>query len=288
MSPRATVVEVGPRDGLQNEPVTLATEVKADFVSLLADAGLPVVEVTSFVSPRAVPQLADADRLLPLVERRTGVRYPVLVPNMRGLERARAAGADAIAVFAAASETFSQRNIGMSIDESLRGYAEVAAAARAEGMWVRGYVSTAFGCPYEGDVPAERVARVATSLAEVCDQLSIGDTIGVATPAGVTEVVSRLVEELDAERLALHLHDTHGRAIENAAAGLALGISCFDGSAAGLGGCPFAPGAPGNLATETLVAWLHSQGIETGVDESALAEAAAFIRAQLAEAAQSG
>ena len=288
MNPRATVVEVGPRDGLQNEPVTLATEVKARFVCLLADAGLPVVEVTSFVSPRAVPQLADADRLLPLVERQAGVRYPVLVPNMRGLERARAAGADAIAVFAAASETFSQRNIGMSIDESLRGYAEVAAAARAEGMWVRGYVSTAFGCPYEGDVPAERVARVATSLAEVCDQLSIGDTIGVATPAGVAEVVSRLLEELDAERLALHLHDTHGRAIENAAAGLALGITCFDGSAAGLGGCPFAPGAPGNLATETLVAWLHSQGIETGVDESALADAAVFIRAQLAEAAQSG
>jgi hydroxymethylglutaryl-CoA lyase len=288
VSPRATVVEVGPRDGLQNEPVTLATEVKARFVSLLADAGLPVVEVTSFVSPRAVPQLADADRLLPLVERRTGVRYPVLVPNMRGLERARAAGADAIAVFAAASETFSQRNIGMSIDESLGGYAEVAAAARADGMWVRGYVSTAFGCPYEGDVPAERVARVATSLAEVCDQLSIGDTIGVATPAGVTEVVSRLLEELDAELLALHLHDTHGRAIENAAAGLALGITCFDGSAAGLGGCPFAPGAPGNLATETLVAWLHSQGIETGVDESGLAEAAAFIRAALAEATQSG
>jgi hydroxymethylglutaryl-CoA lyase len=283
VSARATVVEVGPRDGLQNEPVTLATEVKARFVSLLADAGLPVVEVTSFVSPKAVPQLADADRLLPLVERRTGVRYPVLVPNMRGLERARTAGADAIAVFAAASETFSQRNIGMSIDESLRGYANVAAAARADGMWVRGYVSTAFGCPYEGDVPAEQVARVATSLAEVCDQLSIGDTIGVATPDGVTEVVSRLLEELDAERLALHLHDTHGRAIENAAAGLALGITCFDGSAAGLGGCPFAPGAPGNLATETLVAWLHSQGIETGVDELALAEAAAFIRAELAK-----
>ncbi len=197
---------------------------------------------------------------------------------MRGLERARAAGADAIAVFAAASETFSQRNIGMSIDESLSGYAQVATEARADGMWVRGYVSTAFGCPYEGHVDGEQVARVATSLAAVCDQVSIGDTIGVATPDAVSAVVARLVEELDAERLALHLHDTRGRAIENAAAGLALGITCFDGSAAGLGGCPFAPGAPGNLATETLVAWLHSQGIETGVDEGALAEAAAFIR----------
>ena len=197
---------------------------------------------------------------------------------MRGLERARAAGADAIAVFAAASETFSQRNIGMSIDESLSGYAQVAAEARAGGMWVRGYVSTAFGCPYEGQVDGEQVARVATSLAAVCDQVSVGDTIGVATPDAVSTVVARLLEELDAERLALHLHDTRGRAIENAAAGLALGITCFDGSAAGLGGCPFAPGAPGNLATETLVAWLHSQDIETGVDEDALAEAAAFIR----------
>jgi hydroxymethylglutaryl-CoA lyase len=284
VSERVTVVEVGPRDGLQNESATLATDVKARFVAMLADAGLPVIEVTSFVSQRAVPQLADADQLLPLVERRAGVRYPVLVPNMRGLERARAAGADAIAVFAAASETFSQRNIGMSIDESLSGYAEVAAEARADGMWVRGYVSTAFGCPYEGDVDGEQVARVATSLAAVCDQVSIGDTIGVAAPDGVTAVVARLLREVDADRLALHLHDTHGRAIENAAAGLALGITCFDGSAAGLGGCPFAPGAPGNLATETLVAWLHSQGIETGVEEGVLAEAATFIRDALAAA----
>ncbi len=284
MSGRATVVEVGPRDGLQNEAATLPTGIKAEFVTMLADCGLPVVEVTSFVSATAVRQLADADRLLPLIERRPGVRYPVLVPNMRGLERARAAGADAIAVFAAASETFSQRNIGMSIAESLRGYAEVAAAARADGMWIRGYVSTAFGCPYEGDVPAEQVMRVASALADVCDQVSIGDTIGVATPDSVTAVVARLLDDLDAERLALHLHDTRGRAIENAAAGLELGITCFDGSAAGLGGCPFAPGAPGNLATETLVTWLHSLGIETGVDEAALAEAGGFIRRALATA----
>jgi len=284
MSERVTVVEVGPRDGLQNESAMLSTGVKARFVAMLADAGLPVIEVTSFVSPRAVPQLADADQLLPMVERRAGVRYPVLVPNMRGLERARAAGADAIAVFAAASETFSQRNIGMSIDESLSGYAEVAAEARAGGMWVRGYVSTAFGCPYEGAVDGEQVARVATTLAAVCDQVSIGDTIGVAAPDGITAVVARLLEEVDADRLALHLHDTRGRAIENAAAGLALGITCFDGSAAGLGGCPFAPGAPGNLATETLVAWLHAQGIETGVDEGGLAEAATFVRDALAAA----
>jgi len=281
VSDRATVVEVGPRDGLQNEREILPTGIKARFVEMLAESGLPVVEVTSFVSPKAVPQLADADHLIPMIRRRTGVRYPVLVPNMRGLERARAAGADAIAVFAAASETFSRRNIGMSIDDSLRGYADVAEVARGEGMWVRGYVSTAFGCPYEGDVPAAQVERVAAALAEWCDQVSIGDTIGVATPSDISAVVVRLVDRLAADRLALHLHDTRGRAIENAAAGLALGITSFDGSAAGLGGCPFAPGAPGNLATETLVEWLHREGLETGIDEGALAEAASFIRSQL-------
>jgi hydroxymethylglutaryl-CoA lyase len=281
---RVTVVEVGPRDGLQNEAAIVPTAAKVRFIELLAAAGLPVVEATSFVHPAAVPQLADADEVLPRIARRPGVRYPVLVPNMRGLERARAAGADAVALFAAASETFSMRNIGVSIDESLQSYAQVAAAARGQGLWVRGYVSTAFGCPYEGDVSIGQVARVAGSLAEFCDQISIGDTIGVASPDSISLVVSRLLEQIDAARLALHLHDTSGRAIENAAAGLALGITCFDGSAAGLGGCPFAPGAPGNLATETLVAWLRSQGLETGIDEDALAGAAAFIRSSLADA----
>jgi hydroxymethylglutaryl-CoA lyase len=282
VSDHVMVVEVGPRDGLQNEAATVPTDVKAQLVEMLSAAGLPVVEVTSFVSPTAVPQLADADLLLPMIQRRPGVRYPVLVPNMRGLDRARTAGADAIALFAAASETFSQRNIGMSIADSLRGYAEVAEAARADGMWVRGYVSTAFGCPYEGAVPPERVERVATALAQCCDQVSVGDTIGVALPDAVTEVVRRLAGSIEVERLALHLHDTRGRAIENAAAGLRLGVRCFDGSAAGLGGCPFAPGAPGNLATEALVAWLHSEGCETGVDEQAVARAGAFIRAAVA------
>ncbi len=282
MSGPVTVVEVGPRDGLQNESRIVATDIKARFVEMLADAGLPVVEVTSFVRPQSVPQLADADRLLPMATRRPGVRYPVLVPNMRGLERARAAGADAVALFAAASETFSQRNIGLSIDRSLAGYAEVAAAARRDGMWVRGYVSTAFGCPYEGRVPLEQVERVAVALAESCDQVSIGDTIGVAAPADVATVIGRLLQRLDVTRLALHLHDTQGRAIENAAAGLELGITCFDGAAGGLGGCPFAPGAPGNLATETLVEWLHSEGYETGVDLTALADATTLIRTALA------
>jgi hydroxymethylglutaryl-CoA lyase len=280
---RATVVEVGPRDGLQNESVTVPTAAKARFIEMLADAGLPVVEATSFVHPDAVPQLADADELLPAIERRPGTRYPVLVPNMRGLERAIAAGADAIAVFTAASEQFAQANIRMTIAESLEAFAPVLAEARSRGMWTRGYVSTAFGCPYQGSVEPSAAADVAVALAELgCEQVSVGDTIGVAEPDGVRRVVSLLLEQLPADRLALHLHDTRGRAIANAEAGLALGISTFDSSAAGLGGCPFAPGAPGNLATETLVAWLHSRSIATGVDEAKLAQAAAFIRRVIA------
>ena len=280
---RATVVEVGPRDGLQNESAIVPTAAKVRFIEMLAAAGLPVVEATSFVHPAAVPQLADADEVLPWIARRPGVRYPVLVPNMRGMERAVAAGADAVAVFTAASEAFAQANIRMTIAESLEAFAPVLAAARAAGMWTRGYVSTAFGCPYQGDVDPAAVADVAVALHELgCDQISVGDTIGVAEPDDVGRVLQPLLERLPAERLALHLHDTRGRAIDNAAAGLQLGITTFDASASGLGGCPFAPGAPGNLATETLVSWLHGLGIETGVDESALLEASAYIRSQLA------
>jgi isopropylmalate/homocitrate/citramalate synthase len=280
---RATVVEVGPRDGLQNEAAIVPTDAKVRFIEMLATAGLPVVEATSFVHPAAVPQLADADEVLPRIARRPGVRYPVLVPNMRGMERAIAAGADAVAVFTAASEAFSQANIRMTIAESLEAFAPVLAAARAAGMWTRGYVSTAFGCPYQGEVDPAAVADVAVALAELgCDQISVGDTIGVAEPDAVDRVLSPLLERLPAERLALHLHDTRGRAIDNAEAGLQLGVTTFDASASGLGGCPFAPGAPGNLATETLVSWLHGLGIETGVDEPALLAASAYIRSQLA------
>jgi hydroxymethylglutaryl-CoA lyase len=279
---RVTVVEVGPRDGLQNEPVTLSTDVKVRFIEMLADAGLPVVEATSFVHPAAVPQLADADQVLLRIRRRQGVRYPVLVPNMRGLERAVAAGADAVAVFTAASEAFASANINMTIAQSLEAFTPVLAAARERGMWTRGYVSTAFGCPYQGAVSPAAVVEVAVALAGLgCDQISVGDTIGVAQPGDVERVVALLLERLPPERLALHLHDTRGRAIQNAEAGLRLGVTTFDSSAAGLGGCPFAPGAPGNLATETLVAWLHSRSIETGVDEAVLADAAAYIRGQL-------
>jgi isopropylmalate/homocitrate/citramalate synthase len=279
---RATAVEVGPRDGLQNEAAIVPTGAKVRFIEMLAAAGLPVVEATSFVHPAAVPQLADADQVLPRIARRPGVRYPVLVPNMRGMERAIAAGADAVAVFTAASEAFAQANIRMTIAESLEAFAPVLAAARAAGMWTRGYVSTAFGCPYQGEVDPAAVADVAVALAELgCDQISVGDTIGVAEPDDVGRVLSPLLERLPAERLALHLHDTRDRAIDNAEAGLHLGITTFDASASGLGGCPFAPGAPGNLATETLVSWLHGLGIETGVDEPALLEASAYIRSQL-------
>ena len=279
---RVTVVEVGPRDGLQNEAAIVPTAAKVQFIEMLAAAGLPVVEATSFVHPAAVPQLADADQVLPAIARRPGVRYPVLVPNMRGMERAIAAGADAVAVFTAASEAFSQANIRMTIAESLEAFSPVLAAARAAGMWTRGYVSTAFGCPYQGEVDPAAVADVAVALHELgCDQISVGDTIGVAEPDDVGRVLSPLLERVPAERLALHLHDTRGRAIDNAEAGLQLGITTFDASASGLGGCPFAPGAPGNLATETLVSWLHGLGIETGVDESALLEASAYIRSQL-------
>lgn len=280
---RVTVVEVGPRDGLQNEAAIVPTAAKVRFIEMLAAAGLPVVEATSFVHPAAVPQLADADQVLPRIARRPGVRYPVLVPNMRGMERAVAAGADAVAVFTAASEAFAQANIRMTIAESLEAFAPVLATARAAGMWTRGYVSTAFGCPYQGEVDPDAVADVAVALHELgCDQISVGDTIGVAEPDDVGRVLQPLLERLPAERLALHLHDTRGRAIDNAEAGLRLGITTFDASASGLGGCPFAPGAPGNLATETLVSWLHGLGIETGVDEPALLEASAYIRSQLA------
>jgi len=281
---RATVVEVGPRDGLQNEAAIVPTAAKVRFIELLAAAGLPVVEATSFVHPAAVPQLADADQVLPRIDRRPGVRYPVLVPNIRGLERAIAAGADAVAVFTAASEAFTQANIRMTIAESLEAFAPVLATARAAGMWTRGYVSTAFGCPYQGEVDPAAVADVAVALAGLgCDQISVGDTIGVAEPDDVGRVLLPLLERLPAERLALHLHDTRGRAIDNAEAGLQLGITTFDASASGLGGCPFAPGAPGNLATETLVSWLRGLGIETGVDELALLEASAYIRSQLGD-----
>jgi len=277
---RVTICDVAPRDGLQNEEAVVPADAKVRFIDALSAAGFPVVEATSFVSPRAIPQLADADEVLPRIRRREGVRYPVLVPNLRGLERAEAAGADAIAVFTAASESFTQANIGMSIRGSLEAFAPVLERATARGWWRRGYVSTAFGCPYEGDVAAERVVEVARALTDLgCEEVSIGDTIGVAHPADVRRVVEALLEHLPAECLALHLHDTYGRALENVDAGLVLGIRTFDASAGGMGGCPYAPGAPGNLATESLLRHLDAAGYRHGVDASAVAEAARALRA---------
>ena len=283
MSEPVTVVEVGPRDGLQNEASAVPADAKVRFVEALAEAGLPVVEVTSFVSPRAVPQLADADEVLPAVQRREGVRYPVLVPNLRGLERAVAAGADAIAVFTAASEGFARANINMTIAESLAAFAPVLEQALMAGMWTRGYVSTAFGCPYDGAVEPSAVARVASELAALgCAEVSVGDTIGVARPEQVPGVVAAVAERVPLDRIALHLHDTSGRALDNVAAGLEAGVRTFDSSAAGLGGCPFAPGAPGNVATEALVRFVHRQGLETGVDPDAVERAGQAVRARLA------
>jgi hydroxymethylglutaryl-CoA lyase len=286
---RVSIVEVGPRDGLQNEDAVVPTAAKVDFVESLAAAGLPVVEVTSFVSLRAVPQLADAERVLRGVRRRPGVRYPVLVPNDRGMHRAEAAGADAVAVFTAASEAFTEANIGMTIAESLEAFRSVLTRADALGWWRRGYVSTAFGCPYSGAVDPVSVVDVASALIDLgCDEVSIGDTIGVATPDDVRRVCDALEPRIPPSRLALHLHDTRGRALDNVVAGLDRGIATFDSSAGGTGGCPFAPGSPGNLATEKLCALLDDLGIAHGVDADAVAASGARVRAALDSAEGAG
>jgi len=275
---RVTIVEVGPRDGLQNEAARIPTAVKIAFVDALTDAGLPVIEATAFVSPRWVPQMADAIEVAGGIQRRKGTRYTALVPNMRGLQAAMDAGLMEVAVFAAASETFSRRNINRSIDESLDLYAEVVRAAQAGGLRVRGYLSTAFGCPFEGTVPAERVAALTARLLELgVFEVALSDTIGVATPRQVDEVVEAVASRVPRERLALHLHDTRGTALANVYAGLLAGITVFDSSAGGLGGCPYAPGAAGNLATEDLVYMLHGLGVETGVDLDGVVRASRVV-----------
>jgi len=279
---RVTVVEVGPRDGLQNEAASLSVEDRVAFCDRLVAAGLPVVEVGAFVSPRWVPQMAGSDEVLRRVKKAAGARLPVLVPNREGYELARTAGAREIAVFTAASETFSRKNTNASIDESFARFAAFLPEARGEGMRVRGYVSTAFGCPYEGAVAPDRVVSVARRLLEAgCDEVSIGDTIGVAVPTQVAEVMGRLGEAVPADRLAGHFHDTRGTALANVLAALEEGVSVVDASAGGLGGCPYAPGASGNLATEDLLYMLHGMGIETGVDLAAVAEASRALAARL-------
>ncbi|HEY8133632.1 MAG TPA: hydroxymethylglutaryl-CoA lyase [Thermoanaerobaculia bacterium] len=272
------IVEVGPRDGLQNEKVTIPTEAKVEYITALADSGLKVIEAGAFVSPKWVPQMADTADVYREIPKDPGVEYPVLVPNMKGLERAIEAGVKSIAIFTAASDTFNQRNINMTIDESFANYAPVATRAREEGIRLRGYVSTAFGCPYEGDVPPEKVLEVTARLLDLgCYEVSVGDTIGVGTPMQVQGVIGILLQVIPARKLAMHFHDTRGTALANTLAALEMGIATYDASSGGLGGCPYAPGASGNLATEDLIYMLDHMGIETGVSLDRLVAASLIV-----------
>jgi hydroxymethylglutaryl-CoA lyase len=274
------IVEVGPRDGLQNEARFLPAATKLALVERLVAAGLREIEVTSFVSARCVPQLADHAEVAAHLFRRAGVRFSALTPNLTALERALAAGLDEVAVFGAASDTFSRRNINCSVEESLARFAPVVARAVDAGLRVRGYVSCAVGCPYEGAVAPARVAAIAANLVALgCHEVALGDTTGVGTPATVSRLLEAVARVVPGERLAGHFHDTGGRALANVRAALALGVRTFDASVGGLGGCPYAPGAAGNLATEDLVALLEDLGFPTGVDRAALADCAGWIRA---------
>ncbi|MGB7542098.1 MAG: hydroxymethylglutaryl-CoA lyase [Burkholderiales bacterium] len=279
---RVRIVEVGPRDGLQNEPASVPAAVKIELIDRLADAGLAAIEATAFVSPQWVPQMADAPEVMAGIRRKPGVAYPVLVPNMKGFEAAVAAGAKEIAVFGAASETFSRKNINCSIAESLARFEPVTAAARARGMRVRGYISCVAGCPYEGAVAPRAVAAVAKRLHDMgCYEISLGDTIGVGTPGKIRAMIEAVAAQVPIERLAGHYHDTWGQALANIYASLELGVAVVDSSVAGLGGCPYARGASGNVATEDMIYMLDGLGIETGVDLVKVFRAGEFICREL-------
>src|SRR5205809_1717857 len=279
---RITIVEVGPRDGLQNERALVPTADKIDLINRLSAAHLPVIEVSAFVSPRWVPQMADAADVFAGITRAPGIRYTALVPNLAGLDRAVAAGVTEIAVFAASTETFSRKNINQSIDESLATYAQVCGRAHAAGLRVRGYLSTAFGCPFEGAVSPGRVADMAARLIDLgVFEVAISDTIGIAHPGQVPVVVETVLARLSRDQIALHFHDTRGTALANVLAALPLGIETFDASTGGLGGCPYAPGAAGNLATDDLVYMLNGLGVETGVSLPALSGASAVMASRL-------
>ena len=279
---RVKMVEVGPRDGLQNEKQAIATDVKVALIERLADAGLTAIEATAFVSPKWVPQMADSADVMARIRRRPGVAYPVLVPNMQGFDAAVAAGATEVAVFGAASETFSRKNVNASIGQTLERFAPVVAAARAREIRVRGYVSCVLGCPYEGDVAPEAVARVAGALhAMGCYEVSLGDTIGVGTPGRTTAMLAAVARVVPVAKLAGHFHDTYGQALANVYASLEFGVATFDSSVAGLGGCPYARGATGNVATEDVVYLLHGLGIATGVNLDRLVDAGQYICAAL-------
>lgn len=276
------LVEVGPRDGLQNEKTLVSTATKLELIDRLAAAGHRSIEATSFVSPKWVPQMADAGEVMQGLQRRPGVRYPVLVPNLIGYERAHAAGAEEVAVFGAASEAFSRKNINASIDESLARFAPVIERARAEGVAVRGYVSTVLGCPYQGEVPLADVVRVAATLYRMgCYEISLGDTIGVGTPRKARQMLEAVAAEVPLEALACHFHDTYGQALANLYACLEAGVRVIDASVAGLGGCPYAKGASGNVASEDVVYLLQGLGLDCGVDLAALADTGRWISAEL-------
>jgi hydroxymethylglutaryl-CoA lyase len=280
---RVSIYEVSPRDGLQNESAHVTTDGKARLIHALADAGLKRIEVSSFVSPRWIPQLADAEELVQhLGPAAPGVTYSALVPNTKGMERAKRVGLSEVAVFMSASETHNRKNIAKGIDETLALYKDVVAEGRNSGLAVRAYVSTVWGCPYEGDIDPKRALSIARQLLDMgCYQISLGDTIGVGNPRQTREIVSLFLSEIPAPKLALHLHDTRGTALANLVVGLELGIRDFDSSVAGVGGCPYAPGAAGNVATEDLVYMLHGMGITTGVDLDRLVEAGRVASALL-------
>jgi hydroxymethylglutaryl-CoA lyase len=282
MPRRITVVEVGPRDGLQNEHVDVSTADKIEFVNRLSAARLPVIEVSAFVSPKWVPQMADAEQVFAGITRQGGTRYTALVPNPAGLERAQRAGVSEVAIFAASTETFSRKNINRGIDESFATYKEVCDAALAAGLRVRGYLSTAFGCPYEGNVAPEKVAALAARLVALgVFEVAISDTIGIAHPGQVPHVLDAVLARVPIDQIALHFHDTRGTALANVLTALPYGVATFDASAGGLGGCPYAPGAAGNLATDDLIYMLNGLGVETGVSLPALSEASRFIATRL-------
>lgn len=276
------IVEMGPRDGLQNEKQIVSTETKVELIARLGAAGLKAIEATSFVSPRWVPQMGDAADVMARIERLPGVSYPVLTPNLQGFEAALAAGAGEVAVFAAASESFSRKNINCTIAESLARFEPVMAAARTAGVRVRGYVSCVLGCPYEGDIRPEAVADVAATLfAMGCYEVSLGDTIGAGTPGKTRRMLDAVARRVPVDKLAGHYHDTFGQAVANVYASLEAGVACFDSAVAGLGGCPYAPGASGNVATEDVVYMLDGLGIETGISLDALVDTASWISERL-------
>src|SRR3989338_6219696 len=279
---KVRIVEVGPRDGLQNEKMAVPTQVKLELIGRLADAGLRAIEATAFVSPKWVPQMADHSEVLERIRRKPGVSYPVLTPNLQGFEAARAAGATEVAVFGAASEAFSRKNINCSIAESLERFRPVVDAAIAANIRVRGYISCVVGCPYEGDVKPQKVAEVARALFDMgCYEISLGDTIGVGTPGKIQAMINACATGVPPDKLAGHYHDTYGQALANIYASMELGVATFDASVAGLGGCPYAAGASGNVATEDVVYMLNGLGIETGIDLDKLVDTGIWISSML-------